>query len=198
MRLSTKNRKNTQNTQLELNYLEVLNTDHSLLIWIGFIFAVRINRMKIFILTNCETWCQIRDVKRLFLPAPSSGLKAAASSGNGAWNCVSRDCPYCCAVRCFLNMLKWMFCWSFSETGSWSRPVSSVAVYTLLKDLTFVSAEIEIAGTISLFDNIYIITMEVVTAKQKKLLLYKGHHNIQFTPLSVDKRQPEITCWKHY
>jgi len=73
-----------------------------------------------------------------------------------------------------------------------------VAVYTLPKDLTLVSAEIEIAGTISLFDNAYVITMEGVKAKQKKLLLYKGHYNIQFTALFDSKRQPEITCGKHY
>lgn len=71
-----------------------------------------------------------------------------------------------------------------------------MAIYALLKDLALGGVENEIAGTISLFDNTFVITVEDVRAKQ--LVLYRGLYNIQFTTLFVNKRHPEITYEKHY
>lgn len=85
-----------------------------------------------------------------------------------------------------------MFCWSFSETESCSSQGGSL--YS--SEGSDIGAEIEIAGAISLFDNTYTISVEGMRAKQKKLLFYKGHHNIQFRTLPVRKRRPEITCGK--
>lgn len=72
-----------------------------------------------------------------------------------------------------------------------------MAIYVLLKDLALGGAENEIAGTTSLFDNTFVITMEGVRAKQKKLVLYGRLYNA-FTTLFVNKRHPEITYRKHY
>jgi len=55
MRLSTKTWKNTQNTQLGLNYLKVLDKECFFLIQVGFIFEVIINGINFFVLINCET-----------------------------------------------------------------------------------------------------------------------------------------------